>query len=170
MQVKKSSSGLIQYRANRRLVQANRQSQVNGASNKELVEAASKIQVTRHDPVQPSHVPFQEMIPSSPPPEELAAKVLMSGCYLEKQQQNGSQVRLHGKGISKEVSNGLSSGQSVSCFRSTGSVNIPTRRCSTVEQRPRPPPPPRKASLPATYTATTVQLVRFSLSISMHLS
>ena len=38
--------------------------------------------------------------------------------------------------------------QSVSCFRSTGAVNIPTRRCSTIVNRPPPPPPPRKASMP----------------------
>ena len=94
MQVKKSSSGLIQYRANRRVVQANRQAlkEESVASNKMLVEAANKIQVTRHDPVKPSKVSVQEVIPSSPPPEELAAKVF-SISYLEQQQQNGGQVR-----------------------------------------------------------------------------
>lgn len=52
----------------------------------------------------------------------------------------------------------------MSCFRSTGAVNIPTRRCSTITPRPTLPPPPRKASMPeplALQTAQTVPLEPF---------
>lgn len=97
MQIKKSpsSSGVIlQFRANRQLVQANKKALQEGlvaSSNKDLVEAASKIQVTKKEPVKPGHVPFQERIPTSPPPEEAAKQ--FSTCYLEKlQSEPGSDV------------------------------------------------------------------------------
>merc|ERR1711997_1242973 len=88
MQVKKTST--LQYRANRQLVQANRQAAKDGQvqSNKELAQAASKISVTRKPEVKPGHVSFQERIPTSPTPEEQAAMVF-SVSYLEQQQQNG---------------------------------------------------------------------------------
>ena len=43
--------------------------------------------------------------------------------------------------------------QSVACFRSTGSVSVPTRRASTIinTATPRPPPQPRKTSVPETF-------------------
>lgn len=97
MQVKKNSLSSIQYRANR----ANRKaSQDNGGgppvgilSNKEIVAAASKIQVSRKDPVKPSPgQPHHERIPTSPTPEEQIAKVA-TVCYLEQQQKaEGSNV------------------------------------------------------------------------------
>ena len=98
MQVKKSSQlSSIQIRANR----ANRKaSQDNGGSlpvgilsNKEIVAAASKIQVSRKDPVKPSPgQPHHERIPTSPTPEEQIAK-LATVCYLEQQQKaEGSNV------------------------------------------------------------------------------
>lgn len=97
MQIKKSpsSSGVIlQCKANRQLVQANKKALQEGlvaSSNKDLVEAASKIQVTKKEPVKPGHVPFQERIPTSPPPEEAAKQ--FSICYLEKlQSEPGSDV------------------------------------------------------------------------------
>merc|ERR1711997_187511 len=128
MQVKKTST--LQYRANRQLVQANRQAAKDGEvqSNKELAKAASKIQVTRKPEVKPGHVAFQERIPTSPTPEEQAAMVF-SVSYLEQQQKNG--------------------GESVSCYRSTGAVPIPTRRCSTIVNGTVPKAPkPRKTSMP----------------------
>ena len=92
MQVKKNSISSIQYRANRQLVQANRKASKDAVSNKELVAAASKIQVSRKDPVKPSPVPNHERIPTSPTPEEQASKV-PSVCYLEQQQKaEGSNV------------------------------------------------------------------------------
>merc|ERR1719468_556 len=130
MQVKKTSSSGLIYRANRQLVQANRQAIKQGqvSSNKDLIQAASKIQVTRKDPVKAAAVPTSERIPTSPTPEEQAAKVF-SVSYLEQQQRNG--------------------GESVSCFRSTGSVNIPTCRCSTIIESTAPKPPkPRRVSMP----------------------
>ena len=95
MQVKKNSISSIQYRANRQLVQANRKASKDAVSNKELVAAASKIQVSRKDPVKPSPVPNHERIPTSPTPEEQASKV-PSVCYLEQQQKaEGSNVSNH---------------------------------------------------------------------------
>ena len=92
MQVKKASNtGLLAFRANRQLVQSNRQATKDGQqvqTNKELVKAASKIQVTRKPEVKPGHVPVQERIPTSPTPEEQAAMVF-NVSYLEQQQRNG---------------------------------------------------------------------------------
>lgn len=126
MQVKKTST--LQYRANRQLVQANRQAAKDGQvqSNKELAQAASKISVTKKPEVKPGHVSFTERIPTSPTPEEQAAMVF-SVSYLEQQQQNGD---------------------SVSCYRSTGAVPIPTRRCSTIVNGTPKLPKPRKTSVP----------------------
>merc|ERR1719266_13458 len=132
MQVKKASNtGLLAFRANRQLVQSNRQATKDGQqvqTNKELVKAASKIQVTRKPEVKPGHVPVQERIPTSPTPEEQAAMVF-SVSYLEQQQQNGG-------------------GESVSCYRSTGAVPIPTRRCSAIISSAPKLPKPRKTSVP----------------------
>merc|ERR1719266_124893 len=144
MQVKKASNtGLLAFRANRQLVQSNRQATKDGQqvqTNKELVKAASKIQVTRKPEVKPGHVSFQERVPTSPTPEEQAAMVF-SVSYLEQQQRNG--------------------GESVSCFRSTGAVPIPTRRCSTIDNRPK-IPKPRKTSMPDLQTAESA-LMNWSL-------
>merc|ERR1711963_571091 len=139
MQVKKNSVSSIQYRANRELVRANRKASKDAVSNKEIVAAASKIQVSRKDPVKPSPIPNHERIPTSPTPEEQASKVI-SVCNLEQQQ------RAEGT-------------NSVSCFRSTGAVNIPTRRCSTIVNRPPPPPPPRKASMPEPLVLHTAKVL-----------
>ena len=99
MQVKKASnpSGLLHFRANRKLVQANRQASIEGQvqSNKELAQAASKIQVTKKPEVQPGHVSFQERIPTSPTHEEQAAMVF-NVSYLEQQQKNGGEVIKNG--------------------------------------------------------------------------
>merc|ERR1712141_463322 len=59
MQIKKSpsSAGVLRFRANRQLVEANRKASKDGppvASNKDLVEAAAKVKVSKKDPVKPS--------------------------------------------------------------------------------------------------------------------
>ena len=90
MQVKKAS--LSTLRANRQLVQADRQAAKAGIqvqSNKELVQAASKIQVTKKPEIKPGHVSFQERIPTSPTHEEQAAMVF-SVSYLEQQAQSAA--------------------------------------------------------------------------------
>jgi hypothetical protein len=88
------STGVVAYKANRQLIQASKKAVLEGqvtSSNKELVVAASKIQVTRKETVKPGHVPFQERIPTLPPAEEAAKQFNI--CYLEQQQsQPGSQV------------------------------------------------------------------------------
>ena len=89
MQVKKNSVSSIQYRANRELVRANRKASKDAVSNKEIVAAASRIQVSRKETVKPSN---NERIPTSPTAEEQMSKVL-SVCYLEQQQRaEGSNV------------------------------------------------------------------------------
>ena len=94
MQVKKNSVSSIQYRANRELVRANRKASKDAVSNKEIVAAASKIQVSRKETVKPSVSGNHERIPTSPTPEEQMSKVL-SVCYLEQQQRaEGSNVSL----------------------------------------------------------------------------
>ena len=89
MQVKKAS--LSTLRANRQLVQADRQAAKAGQvqSNKELAQAASKIQVTKKPEIKPGHVSFQERIPTSPTHEEQAAMVF-SVSYLEQQAQSAA--------------------------------------------------------------------------------
>merc|ERR1711879_341155 len=59
MQIKKSpsSAGVLRFRANRQLVEANRKASKDGppvASNKDLVEAAAKVKVSKKDPVKPA--------------------------------------------------------------------------------------------------------------------
>jgi len=145
MQVKKAS--LSTLRANRQLVQADRQAAKAGIqvqSNKELVQAASKIQVTKKPEIKPGHVSFQERIPTSPTHEEQAAMVF-SVSYLEQQAQSAA------------------GGESVSCYRSAGAVPIPTRRCSVIEPKPK-PPKPRKLSLPESFAESA--LMNWSLEMA----
>jgi len=144
MQVKKAS--LSTLRANRQLVQADRQAAKAGQvqSNKELAQAASKIQVTKKPEIKPGHVSFQERIPTSPTHEEQAAMVF-SVSYLEQQAQSAA------------------GGESVSCYRSAGAVPIPTRRCSVIEPKPK-PPKPRKLSLPESFAESA--LMNWSLEMA----
>ena len=100
MQVKTMApnTGDVHMRTNRQLIRASRKAVKDGTVNakaaKELVESASKITVTRKEPVKPAHIPHpQESLPNSPPPEEAAKQFNI--CYLEQQNrsQPGSDVR-----------------------------------------------------------------------------
>merc|ERR1712038_994442 len=83
MQIKKSpsSAGVVRFRANRQLVEANRKvSKENGgqvATNKDLVEASKKIQVSKKEPVKTGNVPQNER----KTPEEPAKR--FSVCYMD---------------------------------------------------------------------------------------
>jgi len=123
------SLSLVQLRAkktNKKIAHDTLIEEVPTTSNKDLVEAASKVQVSKKEPVKMTHVSNQEKIPNAAISDETVKR--FSICYMEAQNQGDD---------------------SVACFRSTGSVSVPTRRASTAVNTASPKiSAPRKSSAP----------------------